>query len=142
VRIGLLITVLLAGCEGCGGDTSQATGATPATQSSSGSTEAVAGGEGAGEGAPAVPEHVAVRAEADRYGRVTIAVENRGDEVARLAPRLTAGDATLSLRVDCETEPPSCIELAPGAVLYPCDCASCENISATAQFELVGCVLH
>ena len=135
----VVIAVLLAGCEGCGGETSQAATATPATESSSGATEGVAAGGPEGEGAARVPESVAVRAEADRYGRVTIAVENRGTEVARLAPRLSAGGTSLALRVDCDAEPPSCVELAPGAVLYPCDCASCDEVSASASFELAGC---
>ena len=96
------------------------------------------GGPSAGHRAEA-PEHVVVHAEADRYGRVTVAVENRGADVARIEPRLTAGDTTLALRVDCEAEPPSCIELAPGAVLYPCDCGSCDDVSADDSFELAAC---
>ena len=139
MRFALLSVIILCGCEGCGGEASQASTATPATESSAGSTEAVAAGGTASESGAAVPEHVRVRAEADRYGRVTVAVENRGTEVVRLAPRLSAGDATLALRVECEAEPPSCVELAPGAVLYPCDCESCEDVSAGARFELAAC---
>jgi hypothetical protein len=97
-------------------------------------------GGGGTEGEPPAPTEVHVRAEVDRYDRVTIAVENRGSDIARLAPELAISTgSTLPLRVDCEADAPSCVELAPGAVLYPCDCGACDELGADATYTLRGC---
>ncbi len=144
----ILCLVSLAGCEGCGGDEHHVQAATPATEPASGST----GGEGTAEGAgePGPPPEVAVRTEVDRYGRLTLAVENHGADAARLAPRVVveerAGDgfravetASLPLSVDCDAAPPECVTLAPGAVLYPCDCGGCDAVRGTHRFAVRSC---
>lgn len=141
--------IVLAGCEGCGGEEQASQTATPTTESASSST----GGEAAGaEGAadPGPPPDVTVRTEVDRYGRLTLAVENRGSEPARLSSALVAerrdGDSWtavpntgLALKVDCDADAPECLTLAPGAVLYPCDCGGCEALNDEHRFTARSC---
>lgn len=134
----MLCLILLAGCDGCASDEQRVQSATPATESTSGST----GGERSAEGAaePGPPPEVAVRAEVDRYGRLTLAVENRGREPARLAPEVAAAQGpTLALTVGCDEEPPECVTLAPGAVLYPCECGGCDELRGTFRFAVRSC---
>ncbi len=115
------------------------------------------GGEGAeGTGGPAgdarrgptpAPTGVRIAAQPGRYREVGIALEAHGPGTVRLrrdvAVERAAGEGFervaaegLTLRPDCATEAPECIELAPGAELAPppwtgvlgeaqCDCDDC-----------------
>ncbi|MDQ3032501.1 MAG: hypothetical protein M3Y87_08805, partial [Myxococcota bacterium] len=96
-----------------------------------------------------------------------ITLENRGTELARVAPGIEVeragasgtfaridGIASLTLRLDCAHEPPACIELAPGAVLHPpdwlgtrgdaqCVCTRCVPVEAgTYRFVARSCDGH
>jgi hypothetical protein len=66
---------------------------------------------------------LAVRAVRGRSGHVSIAIENRGTDVARLGALEVVRDgetaATLALRDDCEHDAPECRELLPGGALHP-----------------------
>lgn len=130
--------LLLAGCEGCAGDSADPESTAEQGSATTGGGEA--SGESAGDRGP--PPEVRVRAETDRYDRLEVAVENRGHEPARLASVLDvqrkSGDAfeeatSLVLAPGCERpEPegdePACITLVPGAVLYPCECGDCDEL--------------
>jgi len=89
-------------------------------------------------------------------GGVAIRVESRGARAANLSGLLVEkrGDdgweaaAELSLRSDCQTEAPPCVELVPGAVLMPpkwlgtrgdaqCDCDRCARAGA-GEYRLVA----
>lgn len=112
--------------------------------------------------APEPPPTLAIRGE-PRPGRVGIVVENRGEALVRLAPRIEieretegawsilAGLGELTLRPDCEQDAPSCIELVPGAALHPpewlaatgqaqCRCVRCTPAPAgTYRFVVQSC---
>ncbi|MCC6876725.1 MAG: hypothetical protein IT378_20650 [Sandaracinaceae bacterium] len=128
----LLSVFVLAGCSGgCGG---------PSPDPASGDPPAEAvGGEQARDPLPPSPPPpadpplgVRLTGEVDGARHVAIRLENRGTELARVAPRVGIEalsedgawvrferEAQLKLRYDCGAEPPSCVELAPGGTLLP-----------------------
>lgn len=113
--------------------------------------------------APAGPPPVlAVRAERTRDRTFAPVVQNRGRELARISSRLVleregedafeaVPSVDLSLRWDCATAAPECVELAPGAELRPpawlgtlgdaqCDCERCADAPAgTYRFVVTTC---
>lgn len=126
----------------CGSSTGAGTTPPPEARTSSATTAAERGStEDDGEAASTTaavdegpPPVLALRGTPGHDGQVTIALENRGTEPARIAPRIVVeretdgggggfapvdGIGALTLRSDCETDAPACVELAPGAALYP-----------------------
>ncbi len=83
----------------------------------------------AGEGTAAL-EGIRVRATVQRGGEIELAVDHRGGSTVRLRPTVRVEHSVdgsfrpldvsgLSLRADCATPPPECIELAAGGGLRP-----------------------
>lgn len=160
--------LVLASCGGSSGTTTT-TSSEPREASERATTAAEQGStEAAAEPAttPSEPAPVlALRGTPQPHGgTVEIALENRGDELARVAPRITVeradasgafapidGIASLTLRPDCAHEADACVELAPGAALYPpawlgtrgdaqCICTRCAPVEAgTYRFVVTSC---
>lgn len=89
--------------------------------------EGAEGSGGSSSEAPR-PRGVKVTAEPGRYREVAISIEAHGPGAVRLSPVVrverAVGEgfeqaAELSLRADCATQAPECVELAPGAELVP-----------------------
>jgi len=126
----LLLPLLLASCEGCGG-TEEIAGARAST-----ATEGSGSGEAAAEPGDPPPDPgpaptLAVRGEPEPGGVVHVIVENHGREPVVLAATLeiereepggwaaVEGIAGLSLRRSCEESGEECLTLVPGAELHP-----------------------
>lgn len=176
LRSSLVLAAVLVSCGGSGGapstterSSAHATAADDGTAEPAGGDPAIARGDEAEPAArtthpPGPAPVVVVRGTPGGGGQVTIDVENRGTELARLAPAIAVerergdgsfeavdGIASLTLRPDCRTEPPACVELAPGAVLHPpewlgthgdaqCICTRCAPVEAgTYRFVLTTC---
>ncbi len=124
-----MIVALGAGCQQCDGGS-----APPAATSAEGEGSERPEGAGARSderppGGPA-PAGVRVASIPGRYREVGISVEAHGPGSVRLRRALRVERATgdgfervgaegLTLRPDCATEAPECVELAPGAELRP-----------------------
>lgn len=143
----LLASLLLFGCESCGG--SETPGA---EQGSSASQE---GTENETPVDPGPPPVVQLRGEPNRDGQVEITLENHGDSPVRIAADLTLERAgqpvdgvTLALRPNCETVASECVELIPGAAFHPpawlgtmgasqCACENCDRVEP-GEYRLVA----
>jgi hypothetical protein len=133
-----VVVALCSSCEHCSG---------PGSSSPRGESE---GAEATAEESVAAsprPEGVRIEGRPGRYREVSIAIEAHGPDVVRLRRDIVveraAGDgfervdaAGITLRPDCVTEAPECVELAPGAELLPppwsgalgdaqCECDDC-----------------
>jgi hypothetical protein len=129
----LIFAALLASCGGStssSGDPRATSTERVVTASDRGSTE------GSPESEPTPTETgpaptLGLRGTPDADGSIAITIENRGTELARIAPQLVleragSGGAfraveggSPTLRTDCEHDAPACVELAPGAALHP-----------------------
>lgn len=130
------LALFLASCAGSRSASSTERRSAPeaTTSSASSTTEADHGAAEPRTPAPdpGPPPVLALRGTPSRGARgVEIVVENRGEDLARVAPSLAlerrgeggrfepVRSVQLALRAGCDTPPPECLELAPGAALHP-----------------------